>query len=131
MHSGVWIFYEWTNYADAQLGFGQILILDETQGLSSIPFIPRSVRIIKSSGLGLTLYRHNNYGGLEKDIVKSTPRVDLGGVSSMIISEGLWELFQEYNYHGPYISRTPRRYQNPEEMGMPNDTLKRLQRQLN
>ena len=127
---GVWIFYEWGNYADAQAGFGQFTILDETQGLMSIPFIPRSVRIIKSAGLGLTLYKHINYGGPEKDILKSTPRVDLGGVSSMIISEGSWKLFQEYNYHGPSVSRSPRRYQNPEQMGIKNDTLKSLQRDL-
>ena len=129
VQSGVWIFYERGNYGDS--GSGQFTILDETQGLMSIPFIPRSVRIIKSAGLGLTLYKHSNYGGPEEDILVSTPQVDLGGVSSMIISEGSWKLFQEYNYHGPSVSRSPRRYQNPEQMGMKNDTLKSLQRDLN
>ena len=39
VQSGVWIFYEWGNYADAQVGYGQFTILDETQGLMSIPFV--------------------------------------------------------------------------------------------
>ena len=131
VQSGVWILYQWKNYSDAELGIGEILILDETQGLQTIPFTPRSVRIIKSSGLGLTLYKHENYGGPEKDIVDSTPRVDLGGISSMIISEGSWKLFQQYDYHGPSVPRSPGKYPSQGEMGVANDTLKSLERQLN
>ena len=124
---GIWIFYEEANYADAGNGDGKFMILDETQGQMCIPFIPCSFRIIKSAYIGLTLYKHGNYGGPEKDILVSTPQVDLGGVSSMIISKGSWKLFQNYNYRGPSVCRSPGRYQNADEMGIANDTLKSLQ----
>ena len=123
---GQWICYQQENYNDASSG--EILVVDETDGLQSLGFIPRSIRVVKTFTTGVTLYKHINYGGSQQDVTSSKPSIDLQ-VSSALMSVGTWHLFQQKDYQGPYVSKGPGRYPRAADLGIPNDSLQSMERQ--
>jgi len=126
--NGQWICYEQENYNDASLGQAKVQILDESNGLQSIGFTPRSIRIVATFETAVTLYKHENYGGAQKDIPSSTPSISFG-VSSALFSVGTWKLFQLEDYQGPHISKGPGQYPRASDLGIPNDSLRSMERQ--
>nr|CAA70024.1 beta-gamma-crystallin [Geodia cydonium] len=127
---GMWIFYQQANYNDASGGGSLWIKLDESSHLMDLPFTPRSFRPVKTFQVGATLYKHVNFGGKELDLPNSNPRIDIGGVSSALISQGQWRLYEQYDYAGPSTRRGPGVYVNAGALGVANDALKSMEREF-
>ncbi len=103
-----------------------------TQGVSgavNLKFGPRSIRRVQSiSSEGVTVYQNNDYCGREQHISSSATEVDIGGASSIIISDGRWTLYTKPHLGGQSLTLEPGLYPSPEAMGFPNDSLGSVQK---
>ena len=129
VNKGMWILYEQPRYNDSVSGAGQIRILDEADGFQQLKFTPRSIRVVRSYQVGVTLYKHDNFGGEEQLVSQSTTSISLE-VSSMLVSQGTWKLYQKPFFQGPYHQIPPGQYKNAGEFGIPNDSLRSMDREF-
>ena len=129
VQKGMWILYEKPRYNDSVSGAGKYIILDETSDFQQLQFIPRSIRVVRSYQIGVSLYKHVNFGGEEQLVSQSTTSISLE-VSSMLVSQGSWKLYQKEFFQGPYTQISPGQYKNAGEIGIPNDSLRSMDREF-
>ena len=129
VEEGKCITYTQTNYNQSTWGPNTSQVLTEGEGKANLNFAPKSVRFLKSFGEeGVTLYKHSDYCGQQLTIYESTPNIDIGGVSSIIISGGRWKLYAKPNFDGASVTRGPGEYPNSGVMGFPNDSLQSMEK---
>lgn len=129
VEKGKCITYTKINYNESTWGPDTSQVLTEGEGKVNLNFAPKSVRFVKPFGEeGVTLYRHNDYCGQQLTTYDSTPNIDIGGVSSMIISGGRWKLYPKPGYDGASVTKGPGEYPNPGAMGLPNDSLQSIKK---
>ena len=73
------------------------------------------------------MYQHVDYGGWELSTYESLTPVTQGA-SSVIIGGAVWKLFKKIDYDGSHSTRDPGQYPTPNAMGLPNDTLKSIEK---
>ena len=126
VEEGEWILYSNTLYNPNSQGRVQVIAAGE--GKQPLNFIPQSLRSVKIYNLqGVTMYQHVDYGGWEVSTYESHSPVS-DGTSSLIVGGAVWKLFQKINYDGSHSIRGPGKYPTPIAMGLPNDTLKSIEK---
>ena len=131
VNKGQWIVYN-EKYYGGPSGESKIYIAPSgVQSLTEFP--PASIREVptyKSQTQAVMLYEHINFGGSAMKISGDNPNVEKSGIliSSVIVSGGKWRLFREKDYRGLGHTLGEGSYATPHEMGIPNDTLKSIQK---
>ena len=124
---GQWVLYTNTDYNPKTQGSSQVIV--EGEGKAPLSFVPKSLRSVKTFNQeGVTLSEHIYYGGQEQSCYSDTSTVLGGQSSSMIVSGAVWKLYRKPNYDGSQVTRGPGQYPTPNAMGVPNDTLKSIQK---
>ena len=127
VEQGQWILYTEYYYNPDTWGPNSSQVLTEGEGVTALNFTPTSLRPVETFGTdGVTLYKHNDYCGQDVATYKDIMCIQIGGVSSMIISGASWKLYTKPYLDGASATRGPGKYANPDEMGFPNDKLKSI-----
>ncbi len=90
-----------------------------------------------SGGLApVTLYKDRNYRGTATNISRSDDNIDNAvfgsgannNTSSIIVRQGIWEIYTGDNYTGQSRRLGPGAYPNPAAFGLPDNTLTAIRR---
>lgn len=79
--------------------------------------------------MSVVLFRQPDFGGRTTQIgtsVSSLPNSDDNRADSVTVKETPWMLYTRPNFEGSLSILDPGEYRNPEEMGIPSDTISSL-----
>lgn len=136
---GLWEFCQHVNYGGSKVVLGpgnyrwveDVNISNDT--LSSVRCLSPAIGLLGTTGL--IAYQHINFGGDHIHIVdRNEPNVHPGGwgdrISSFQIITGQWQLCQHANYRGWSTICRPGNYQWVEDIGISNDSVSSICRNL-